>query len=98
MTRDLPTCEDKSDNGWRELVVDGEITTRFAREKLGINELSVTAQGSAFTLAWAIAEAVGGIRLVESPGAVRLSWFDLVDRKTEVWPIEYLLPNGAYVH
>jgi hypothetical protein len=27
-----------------------------------------------------------------------LKWSDLVERKQELWPIQYLLPGGAYIH
>jgi len=25
-------------------------------------------------------------------------WSEIVDQKTEVWPIQFLLPGGAYIH
>jgi len=27
-----------------------------------------------------------------------LKWSTLVEEKRELWPIAYLLPNGAYIH
>jgi len=27
-----------------------------------------------------------------------LKWSELVEQKRETWPIQYLLPSGAYVH
>lgn len=79
-------------------VEDGEIAVRFTRERLGMGDVSVTAPDRAFTVAAAIPEVVAGVRLAKTRGVSRLSWFDLVDGKQEAWPIEYLLPNGAYVH
>lgn len=80
------------------MVDDGGITTRFVPEKPGMTDVSVTAPDRAFTVAAAIAETVSGVQLEESPSAKRLSRFELVNVEREVWPIEDLLPNGAYVH
>jgi hypothetical protein len=27
-----------------------------------------------------------------------MRWSDIVNQKTELWPIQYLLPGGAYIH
>jgi hypothetical protein len=35
---------------------------------------------------------------VSRPDAQRIRWSDLVQQKTELWPIEYLIPGGAYLH
>jgi len=63
-----------------------------------MTDVSVTAPDRVFTVAAAIAETVSGVQLEESPSAKRLSRFELVNVEREVWPIEDLLPNGAYVH
>jgi hypothetical protein len=80
-----------------EMIEDAEIAAKFARDRLGLKDLSVTAPGDAFTLAAAVAEVLPGIRLVDTPGGKQLSWHDIVDQKREVWPIEYLLPNAAFM-
>ena len=38
-----------------------------------------------------------GVRLLPQTGARPLSWAELVERKREQWPIQYLLPGGAYI-
>ena len=33
-----------------------------------------------------------------SPAAINPAWRDLVEQKQELWPIQLLVPNGAYIH
>jgi hypothetical protein len=80
-----------------QMIEDAEITARFAREKSKAEQVQVTARGEAYTLACAIAEAVPGVGLFSQPGEKRTLWSELVDQKRELWPIQYLLPGGAYI-
>ena len=52
----------------------------------------------AYTLTSAISESLPNIRLLPQENVQTLKWSDLVNAKTEVWPIQYLLPGGAYIH
>jgi hypothetical protein len=81
-----------------QMIEDSEIVSRFAREKLDAKITDVTAPGSAYTLANAIAEILQGIRLLPQPNSTVLKWSEIVDTKQESWPIQYLVPGGAYVH
>jgi hypothetical protein len=82
-----------------QMIEDVEIATRFAREKLNEqSDVSVVGLGNASTLAAAAAEVLPGITLHSQPKSQPLKWSRLVDEKSELWPIEYLLPRGAYVH
>lgn len=81
-----------------QMIEDVEITTRFVHAELnGQSELSVMGVGDAYTLATAAAKIVPGIKLTEQPGSKLQKWSSLVEEKRELWPIEYLLPGGAYV-
>jgi pimeloyl-ACP methyl ester carboxylesterase len=80
-----------------QMIDDTQIVMRFAREKLGATEFSVTASGGAFTLASAVSQTLPGIKLLPQSGERVLSWSELVNEKRELWPIEYLLPGGAYI-
>ena len=80
-----------------QMIEDADIAARFAREKLGATDLEIEAAGDAHTLALAVAESVPGIRLHSRPGAMTLLWSEIVEQKRELWPIQYLLPGGAYV-
>ena len=81
-----------------QMIEDVEIVTRFANLKLkGQPELAISGTGSAYTLATTAAEVLPNLRLVSIPDAQAIRWSDLVQQKTELWPIEYLIPGGAYV-
>jgi len=81
-----------------QMIEDAEIAGRFAREKLGAKVEAVTASGDGYTLASAIAETLPGVALLTRPDAQVLKWSELVEQKREMWPIQYLLPAGAYIH
>jgi Abhydrolase family len=81
-----------------ELIEDAEIARRFATEKLGRNVTAVAAEGTNYTLASAISEVLPGIKLLTNAEAKVLRWPDLVEQKQEVWPIQFLVPGGAYIH
>jgi hypothetical protein len=82
-----------------QMIEDVEIATRFVRAKIRAHpELSVTGVGNAYTLASAVSETLPNIKLLSQPDARIVKWSDLVNQERELWPIEYLLPSGAYVH
>ncbi|HEX2661830.1 MAG TPA: acetylxylan esterase [Candidatus Acidoferrum sp.] len=81
-----------------EMIEDAEIARRFAAQKLHANVVAVTAAGGAYTLASAIAETLPGMSLLPEPNGKVLKWSEIVEQERESWPIEYLLPGGAYIH
>ena len=81
-----------------QMIEDAEIAGRFAREKLGAKVEAVTAPGDGYTLASAIAGTLPGVELLPRLDAQVLKWFEIVEQKRETWPIQYLLPSGAYTH
>ena len=81
-----------------QMIEDSEVASRFAREKLGARVVSVMAPGEAYTLASAVAETLPGIELLAGQEARVLKWSEIVEQKRETWPIQYLLPSGAYIH
>lgn len=80
-----------------QMIEDVEIAARFARLRLNATDISVTATGDAYTLAHDAAGILPGLRLRPADTGRVLSWSQLVKDKQEVWPIQYLLPGGAYV-
>src|SRR5438477_3763435 len=64
----------------------------------GAKAEAVTAPGDGYTLASAVAETLPGIKLLPRSDARVLKWSEIVEQKRETWPIQYLLPSGAYVH
>ena len=82
-----------------QMIEDAEIATHFVHAKINARaEVTVTGVDNAHALASAISETLPGIRLLSQPDDQIVKWSDLVDQKRELWPIEYLLPGGAYVH
>jgi hypothetical protein len=80
-----------------QMIDDAQIASRFAEEKLGVKVTSIAAPGEAFTLAAAIAEVVPALKLVREPDSAVLQWQDLVEKKQDTWPIQFLVPGGAYI-
>lgn len=81
-----------------EMIEDAEIARQFAKSKLGRIVTAVTAEGANYTVASAISEALPDIKLLANADAKTLRWSDLVEQKQEVWPIQFLVPGGAYIH
>jgi hypothetical protein len=59
--------------------------------------MAVAGSSGTFTLASAISKTLPNIKLLSEPDGHALPWSELVNQKTELWPIEYLGPSGAYI-
>jgi hypothetical protein len=82
-----------------QMIEDAEIATRFFRAHFNQQaEFVVAGTNGGYTLASAISETLPIVKLLPQPDAQVIKWSEIVDRKTELWPIEYLIPGGAYVH
>jgi pimeloyl-ACP methyl ester carboxylesterase len=81
-----------------QMMEDAEISMRFAAVKLNGGKFAVTGEGEAGTLARGIAATFPGVEQLSQPHTERFEWRDLVDEQRELWPIQYLLPGGAYIH
>ncbi len=82
-----------------QMMEDVEIATRFFKAKVNPQAVMVvTGTNGSFTLASGISETLPNIKLLAEPGMPVIQWSDLVNQKTELWPIQYLLPGGAYIH
>jgi hypothetical protein len=81
------------------MIEDAEIATRFFRAQFNLRaEFSVAGSAGTFPLASAISQTLPNINLLSEPDEQVIPWSELVNQKTELWPIEYLLPSGAYIH
>jgi hypothetical protein len=82
-----------------QMIEDVEIATRFFTGHINPRaEIAVIGRDRAFTLASAISETLPNIKLLPQPDLQVIKWSELVNQKAELWPIEYLLPGGAYIH
>jgi len=80
-----------------QLIEDAEIASRFADARLGARVAAVTAPGNAYPLADAISETLPNIKLLMQADGVVLKWSEIVRQRREIWPIQYLMPSGAYL-
>jgi cephalosporin-C deacetylase-like acetyl esterase len=82
-----------------QMIEDIEIAIRFFKAQVNLRaEIAVAGANGTFTLASAISETLPNTKLLSEPDGQVIQWSELVNRKTELWPIEYLLPGGAYIH
>jgi hypothetical protein len=81
-----------------QMIEDAEIAVRFAREALHAKEFSVASDMESSILASAIGETLPAVQYLPQGGTQPMKWSDLVMERREQWPIQYLLPGGAYIH
>jgi len=81
-----------------QMIEDAEIAARFSHSQLHAEEISVAGADDANTLAVSIAEVLQGVQLLPQTNAPIIKWSEIVEQKREIWPIQYLLPGGAYIH
>jgi cephalosporin-C deacetylase-like acetyl esterase len=82
-----------------QMIEDIEIAARFVRGKIDDrSEFAIAGAGDAYTLANAVSETLPDVKLIPQSDAQALKWSQLVNEKVELWPVQYLLPGGAYVH
>ena len=81
-----------------QMIEDAEIVSRFAAEHLKAGEILVSASGEAHTLATHIAEVLPGVNLLPGRDGKLIRWSEIVEQMQEEWPVEYLLPGGAYIN
>ena len=80
-----------------QMIEDVELATRFAQLKFGADHFSLVADPDYEPLASAAASTLDGITHTPSSSAPPEKWSEIVDHETEVWPIQWLMPGGAYI-
>jgi pimeloyl-ACP methyl ester carboxylesterase len=82
-----------------QVIEDVEIALRFARAIAPRTPGTfVAGSGSGANVASLIAETLPDVKLVPNAANEPFQWSQLVENKTEMWPIQFLLPGGAYIH
>jgi hypothetical protein len=79
------------------MIEDTEIVSRFLQFHLKAKEIEITATGEAKMLAREIVETLPGIKPKSKEDINGIKWSDIVKEKRELWPIQYLLPAGAFI-
>ena len=80
-----------------QMIEDVEIATRFAQLKFGADHFSLVADPDYELLARAASGTLNGITHSASSSLPAMKWSDIVDHEVEVWPIQWLMPGGAYI-
>ena len=80
-----------------QMIEDAEIAMRFSSGKLHAGAFSVFSDAETAPLASAIASSLPAATLRAQPAADVMRWSELVLHGRELWPIQYLLPGGAYI-
>jgi hypothetical protein len=80
-----------------QMIEDVEIAERFAQLKFGADHFSLVAEPEYEPLARAAASTLDGITHTPNSSTPPMKWSDIVEHETEVWPIQWLMPGGAYI-
>ena len=80
-----------------QMVEDIEIASRFTESHLKPGKIFVAAEGEASALAAAASGIVPGVASQPSDSP-KFPWSEIVEKKEEIWPIQYLLPGGAKIY
>ena len=80
-----------------QMIEDAEIAVRFSREKLHADSFSIVSDPDSALLGSAIASTLPGVNPDPHPAADMMKWSEVVLQRRELWPIQYLLPGGAYI-
>jgi dienelactone hydrolase len=80
-----------------QMIEDVEIATRFAQLKFGADHFSLVAGPDCELLASTTAGTLDGITRTPSSNTPPMKWSDIVEHEIEVWPIQWLMPGGAYI-
>ena len=81
-----------------QLLDDAHVVIQFSKEKLGRAPAAIAAEGDNYALANYVSRVVPNLKFVSNPNGKLPTWADLVETKQELWPIQYLVPGGAYIH
>lgn len=80
-----------------QMIEDVEIAVRFARLKFGAERFSVVAGSDYELLASTASSTLDGITHSPSSSTPAMKWSEIVEHEVEVWPIQWLIPAGAYI-
>jgi predicted dienelactone hydrolase len=80
-----------------QMIEDAEIALRFSKQQLHAGSFSVVSDPDSALLDSAIASTLPGVNPDPHPAGDIMKWSEVVLQPRELWPIQYLLPGGAYV-
>jgi pimeloyl-ACP methyl ester carboxylesterase len=80
-----------------QMIEDAEIALRFSTGKLHADSFSAFSDPESALLASALASTLIGVHTASHPAGIVTKWSELVLQRREMWPIQYLMPGGAYI-
>jgi hypothetical protein len=80
-----------------QMIEDAEIAVRFSREKLHAGSFSIVSDPDSALLGSAIASTLPEVNPGPHAAGDIMKWSEVVLQPRELWPIQYLLPGGAYI-
>jgi len=80
-----------------QMIEDAEIAVRFSTEKLHAGSFSIVSDPDSALLGSAIASTLPGVNPDPHAAGHIMKWSEVVLQGRELWPIQYLLPGGAYI-
>jgi dienelactone hydrolase len=80
-----------------QMIEDVEIAVSFARDHLGVKEITADGTEQTQLLLQQVVKVIPGIKAADGAIKPGLTWSQIVLEKRERWPIQYLLPGGAYI-
>jgi pimeloyl-ACP methyl ester carboxylesterase len=82
-----------------QMIEDAEISLRFLRAIApGSARVFVAGSGSGAPVASLIAETLPDVKVLPDTANEPFRWSQILEQKTETWPIQFLLPGGGYIH
>jgi len=80
-----------------QMIEDAEIAIVFAKKQLRADSFSIVSDAESSILAHAIADTLDAVKSNTDTIPEGMKWSELVLQRREQWPVEYLLPGGAYI-
>jgi dienelactone hydrolase len=80
-----------------QMIEDVEIAARFAQLKFDADHFSLITDPDYDLLATATAATLDGITRTANSSASVTKWSKILEHEVEVWPIQWLMPGGAYI-
>ena len=80
-----------------QMIEDTEIVMRSINEHLGIKDITLTGPEETQLLLQQIATTLKGVKYSPDGGKAGLTWPEIIKEKREKWPVQYLMPGGAFI-
>jgi len=80
-----------------QMIEDTEIVSRFASHVLSVHATAIASSGDAQLLAGEIAKTLTNVPLADTGAQQVMTWSQIVQSLQEKWPIQYVMPGGAYI-